>query len=81
MWNTVVSFLHSINIHKKTKARITREIFETGYIDISFQVANRTEIYFPAKKNYFSENVGLRTDEKQNIPSYWKVITDLHIST
>ena len=70
MWNTVVSFLHSINIHKKTKARITREIFETGYFDISFQVANRTEIYFPAKKIYLSENVGLRTDEKQNIPSY-----------
>ena len=55
---------------QKIKTRIICEIFEIKYIDTSFQVANRTEINFPAKKNYLSENLWLNSGEKQKILSY-----------
>ena len=43
-------------------------MFETGYIDTSYQAANRTEIQF--EKNSLSENLWLNTGVKQKIPSY-----------
>ena len=44
MSSIVASLLHSINIHKKIKTRITCEIFETKHNDAYFQVANWTGI-------------------------------------
>ena len=57
-------------------------MFETKYIDTSFQAANRTQI--SSKKNYLSENLWLNSGEKRKknilLKSYPRIFTSTEIA-